>query len=1004
MVATRLKSVLHCSIKTNMTVHSTQLGTSDREQCRHYIAIDEAEELEMLKSVGVESLEALYQHIPDEFRFATPPELEEELDRDALREALKRLSERNPAQMSLIGDGLPDYAIHPIVDEVLKIRELSTAYTPYQPERSQGTLIAQWIYQCTMSALTGFEAINASLYDRSTAIFEACLTAFRVEKGKTKALIASGIYPGDKAVIETHFRGTDHQFAWIPYDRESGHLDLEYLRATLEREADSVAVVCFPQVNSLGYPEDVDAVTRLCESHRCRTVGIVDPMHLVENGLKPPSTWGQEGVDFVVGEAQHFAFNPCFGGPGLGLFGVRTDEKRKNFVRNTPGRYIGKAKDVSGRDCFVAVMSAREQHIRRDRATSNICSNQAFIALLAGAAILGYGETGLKQKLATARKNAENGKTLILQNPAYRLAYPGNAFLNELTFEYNGSVAELLESASQAGIQLGVDVSGRVEGDTRQLLKVSFHDKDIDWELLQRFLSVESRNTEEVTAISPNLIRSEKPGLPDLEFETLCSYYRKLGELNVSPDNGIYPLGSCTMKYNPEINEWAAALPGFQSIHPQATASAAQGCLEVLWEIQEWFRKITGLAGLTTQPVAGAQGELTGIKLFQAYHEDHDQSHRDIVFIPSTSHGTNFATTVMAGYSAGRRGRKDAGVVALKTDALGGIDLEDFEAKLAIYGERLVGIMITNPNTCGVFESNFRTIADRVHEVGGLVYMDGANMNAIAGWIDLAALGVDAVHNNIHKTWSIPHGGGGPGDGFVAVSERLLDYLPGYQIEKDGQQFKAVKPSKSIGSFHRHWGNFNHKIRCLTYLKALGKEGVPRMSAIAVLSARYLFSQLLEHFDEIPAGSAVTPRMHEFVLSFRQEFWKLAEEAGVAKTAVMPGFGKLFLDFGYHAPTVAFPEPYGVMIEPTESYSKTELDRFCEVAVKILEVIRNRPEVLKEAPYFTPIDRVDEVLANRSPVLSDSISALPIIHENRIAPLKLLRMNPGEIVNLIANR
>ena len=988
-----------------MTVNSKHLGASDREKCRHYIAISEDEETEMLKAVGVTSLKDLYQHIPSDFQFSEKPALDDELDHPALREALQQLSEKNRVGISLIGDGLPDYAIHPIVGEVLKIRELATAYTPYQPERSQGTLIAQWIYQCSMAALTGFEAINASLYDRSTAIFEACLTAFRVERGKSKVLIASGIYPGDKEVIETHFRGTEHQYGWIPYNPDTGTLDIEKLKAVIQSEGNSIAAVCFPQVNSLGLLEDVDAITRLCEAHNCRTIGIVDPMHLVEGGLKPPSDWGSEGADFVVGEAQHLALNPCFGGPGLGLFGVRMDEKRKNYVRNTPGRYVGKAKDQSGRDCFVAVMSAREQHIRKDRATSNICSNQAFIALLAGAAVLGYGESGLKQKLVIARENAANAAKLFAANQAYKLAFPNTPFLNEITLEYNGAIDDLLETASGAGIQLGVDVSGRVAGDTRNLLKVSFHDKPVDWVALARFLRVENDLEAAVpVGISDKYGRDGKPGLPDFDFGMLCEYYRKLGALNVSPDNGIYPLGSCTMKYNPEINEWAAGLPGFQEIHPQATVSATQGCLEVLWETQEWFRKITGLAGVTTQPVAGAQGELTGIKLFQAYHEDHGQSHRDIVFIPSTSHGTNFATTVMAGYAPGRRGMKDAGVVVLKTDALGGIDLDDFDEKLKTYGERLVGIMVTNPNTCGVFESNFRHIADRVHEAGALVYMDGANMNAIAGWINLGSLGVDAVHNNIHKTWSIPHGGGGPGDGFVAVSEKLVDYLPGYQIVKEGDKFRPVKPTKSIGSFHRHWGNFNHKIRCLTYLKALGKEGVPRMSGIAVLSARYLFAKLLGAYDELPLGSAKTPRMHEFVLSFTQELWKIAESAGVAKTAVMPGLGKLFLDFGYHAPTVAFPEPYGVMIEPTESYSKKELDRFCEVATTILDLIRKKPEVLKGAPFFTPIDRVDEVLANRNPELSDSIGELPVVHENRISPLELLNMDPGQIADRILHR
>ena len=551
-----------------------------------------------------------------------------------------------------------------------------------------------------------------------------------------------------------------------------------------------------------------------------------------------------------------------------------------------------------------------------------------------------------------------------------------------------------------------MDVSDRVDTD-ESLLKVSFHDRDIDWNCLEKFLSQKCNLKQTAPHSEAAMMPDERKrigsiGLASFSAESIGDYYRKLGELNVSPDDGIYPLGSCTMKYNPEVNEWAAGLAEFQHIHPQTLLSNAQGCLEVLYETQEWFKAITGLPGITTQPVAGAQGELVGIKLFQAYHESNGQSHRDIVLIPQTAHGTNFATAVMAGYAAGRQGKRDAGVVVLKTDALGGINMDDVEEKIATYGDRLVGIMITNPNTCGVFELNFRKIADKVHQAGGLVYMDGANMNAIAGWIDLNSLGVDAVHNNIHKTWSIPHGGGGPGDGFVAVSETLVVFLPGYQVVKgsDGQ-YETLRPEKSIGSFHRHWGNFNHKVRCLTYLKALGKEGVPRMSGTAVLCARYLFQRLLAHYDELPKGSRATPRMHEFVLSFKEEFWKLAEDAGIAKTAVMPGLGKLFLDFGYHAPTVAFPEPYGVMIEPTESYSKAELDRLIEVTISILELIRSKPTVLKDAPFFTPINRVDEVLANRNPQLSELILELPELHQNRRSPLDLLEKAPTEVMDLI---
>ena len=989
-------------------IERSRLTREDREKSRHYIAASDAEIAEMLDVVQLGSIAELYEHIPAAFKFEGELDIPEELNRDVLAAEMQALSEKNQVCLSLIGDGLPDYQIHPVVGEILKIRELSTAYTPYQPERSQGTLITQWIYQCGMSALTGFEAINASLYDRSTALFEACLTTFRTSRNKSRVLISEGIYPGDREVIETHFRGTDFVCEWIPLNPATGLLDLDALISAIDKNPDDLAAIGLPQVNSLGFVENVDAQIGICERNGISSIAIVDPMHIVKGGLKPPSEWGEWGADIVVGEAQHLAFNPCFGGPGLGIFGVRTDDRRRNLVRSTPGRYVGKAKDLAGRDCFVAVMSAREQHIRKDKATSNICSNQAFIATLAGGAILGYGEDGLAEKLDVAKRQARICAEIFLSFSSFTLFNAENAFLNEVTLVYGGSdLGGLLADAAQQGIHLGVNVSDRVDGDL-QLLKVSLHDREFDGGKLSGFLESKfERCSRSVTftAIPEHLLREGSTGITGFDRAKLVEYYQNLGRLNVSPDNSIYPLGSCTMKYNPEINEWAAALPGFQNVHPQAGVGSVQGCLEVLWETQEYFKAITGLPGVTTQPLAGAQGELVGIKLFQAYHDANGQSHRDVVFIPQTSHGTNFATAVVAGYSPGRRGMRDAGVVVLKTDALGGINMEDFEEKLQVFRDRLVGIMITNPNTCGVFESNFRNIADKVHDAGGMVYMDGANMNAIAGWIDLSKLGVDAVHNNIHKTWSIPHGGGGPGDGFVAVSDALVEFLPGYQIRKtESGKFEPFKPSRSIGSFHRHWGNFNHKIRCMTYLKALGKQGVPRMSGVAVLSARYLFKRLLAHYDELPKASAATPRMHEFVMSFKEEFWTLAEKAGVAKTAVMPGLGKLFLDFGYHAPTVAFPEPFGVMIEPTECYSKAELDRFVDVSIAILELIRRKPEVLKDAPYFTPIDRVDEVQANRNPQLSEALEVLPVLHPNRKEPMELLEKKPHELLQAILSR
>ena len=317
-------------------------------------------------------------------------------------------------------------------------------------------------------------------------------------------------------------------------------------------------------------------------------------------------------------------------------------------------------------------------------------------------------------------------------------------------------------------------------------------------------------------------------------------------------------------------------------------------------------------------------------------------------------------------------------------------------------GHRVAGVMVTNPNTAGIFESQFKEMSELIHAVGGLVYMDGANMNAIAGIIDLDKLGVDAVHNNLHKTWTIPHGGGGPGDAIVAVSHRLMDFLPGIQVVKKNNQFEMEKPSKSVGSFHRHYGNFAHKIRAYTYIKALGADGVRKMSQVAVLSARYLQVKLQTKYPLLPLGASETPRMHEFILTFSPETFKKIETAGVPKTNAVARIGKLFLDFGFHAPTVAFPEQFGLMLEPTETYGKKELDQFADVVTTILNLVNEHPEVLKTVPHFTPIDRVDELAANKNPFLSEAITKnLPDIIKDRVEAETLRKSSPEDLCAMI---
>lgn len=978
--------------------------TLPRELKRHYVSASDADIAAMLAELGMTRVPELYREIPEAVRFESAPELPEELSYQALQARMAALAEKNQILSSFLGDALPAYKVPAIVAEVADIRNLTTAYTPYQPERSQGTLMTHWIYQCVISQLTGFEAINSSLYDRATAIFEAACAAVRLSRKANKVLISEALFPGDLEVLHTLAEETEVEFVSVGLAPITGRIDPEQFARVVESLGNELAAIIFPQVNCLGLLEDVDALTDLAHRAGVRAIAVIDPILLATGGLKPPSEFGEQGADMIVGEAQHLAIGPNFGGPGLGLFGVRHNAKVRNDIRQTPGRYVGKAKDFAGRDCLVMVLSTREQHIRKEKATSNICSNQAFLATLAGAAVLSRGEQGMQAAVTTARKKALEAAQKLSEIPAVQLAFPGAHFFNEIVVDLPEPIAQAIQAGRDYGLHIGVDVSERVPGG-RNLLKISFSDLDCDIEALANFFR--SRNyagdiaPAEIPAIPETLLRAAPVGLPDFSEDEITAYYRKLGELNVSPDDGCYPLGSCTMKYNPYINDWAANLEGFTDIHPQAPAEDAQGCLELLFEIQEWFKKITGLAGVTTQPVAGAQGELVGLKMFQAYHRDRGEAQRDVILIPSSAHGTNFATAAMAGYREGTTAGQKSGIVLLKPGSDGLVDMADFEAKLAEFGPRIAGIMITNPNTCGLFETRFQEIAEKVHQAGGLVYMDGANMNAIAGWLDLGTMGVDAVHNNLHKTWTIPHGGGGPGDAIVAVSERLLPYLPGHQIEKTTEGFRPVCPQRSIGSFHRHWGNFAHKVRAYTYLLRLGKEGVPRMTALATLSARYCFEKLRQVYPSLPAGAENAPRMHEFILTLTEAQFDAIEATGVPKALAITRIGKLFLDFGFHAPTVAWPETFGLMIEPTESYSKAELDRFCEAVAAIKQMITEHPEVLTVVPLFTPVDRIDDVTANRNLILSEPLTTLPETHPNRCAPSEIASLPIEELYQRI---
>ncbi len=436
-------------------------------------------------------------------------------------------------------------------------------------------------------------------------------------------------------------------------------------------------------------------------------------------------------------------------------------------------------------------------------------------------------------------------------------------------------------------------------------------------------------------------VRKQPARLPEVAENEVVRHFVRLSQMNYNIDVGFYPLGSCTMKYNPKINEDTAALPGYFASHPHQPTSSVQGCLEVVWEIERILCEVTGLAAVTAQPAAGSHGEFAGIILMRKYH-DKNKSDRNIVLIPDSAHGTNPSSVAIAGFKT----------LEIKSNDQGTIDLEDFYAKLT---DNVAGLMVTNPNTLGFFEKDIAEIANALHKKDALLYMDGANLNALLGFVKPGSLGVDILHINLHKTFSTPHGGGGPGAGPVAVSDKLVEFLPVPRIIKSGDTFHFSHDyPDSIGKIHGFFGNFGILVRALTYMTMLGKRGMRRVSESAILNANYLLSLIGDHYEH-PYGS---PIMHELVLSVSKQ-----KEKGIRTLDI----AKRLLDFGFHAPTTYFPliVKEALMIEPTETETKETLEAFAETLIQIAGEVENNPDILKSAPHVTPVSRLDEVKASR---------------------------------------
>ena len=904
---------------------------------------------DMLAVVGAPSLDALIDDaLPARIRLTEPLDLPPpETEADYL-ERLRRLAARNARFRSFIGLGYYD-CITPsvILRNVLESPGWYTPYTPYQAEVSQGRLEGLLNFQTMVEDLTGMEVANASLLDEATAAAEAMTMLHRIRaRGPGRAdrfVVSERCFPQTLAVVRGRAEPLGLQVvvgdpAALPIDEATFGVLLQY------PDADGAIV---------------DPGPAIARAHAAGALAAVATDLLALTLLVPP---GERGADVVVGSAQRFGVPLGYGGPHPAFFATR-----ETHVRHMPGRLIGVSVDAAGRPALRMALQTREQHIRRERATSNICTAQALLANIAGFYAVYHGPRGLT---AIAERVHELTRLLARGLAALGFAPRHASFFDTLRIDAGSAGAR--DAIRQAAEAEGLNFRYAGDRDVGIALDETAGRQDVD-RILRVFAAAggASRSLpadgEAPGADWPPGVRRTSAFLEHPVFRRhqselqMMRYLKRLECKDIGLDRSMIPLGSCTMKLNAATEMRPVTWPGFSGLHPFAPPAQAAGYHAVFAELEAALRAITGLAAVSLQPNSGAQGELAGLLVIRAYHRARGEGHRDIVLIPASAHGTNPASAAMAGMR----------VVIVKCDGQGNVDLDDLRAKAAAHAGRLNALMITYPSTHGVFEERVQEICRVVHGSGGQVYMDGANMNAQVGLTSPAAIGADVCHLNLHKTFAIPHGGGGPGMGPIAVAGHLAPYLPGHPVVPvgGGQAIPAVSAAP--------WGSASIVLISHAYIRLLGRGGVTAASRVAILNANYVKSLLEPHFEVLYAN-ANGRVAHELIFDLRP----FRAAAGITEQDV----AKRLMDYGFHAPTVSFPVAGTLMVEPTESEPRDELDRFCQALINI------RREI--QAVIDGAADRSDNVLKN-APHTAEEIARAdwehPYSREAAAYPLPFVR-------------
>ncbi len=946
----------------------TELGT-EQEFIQRHIGPSAEEQQAMLATLGYDSLDALIAAVvPASIRSTTTLDLGVSRSEAQALSELCQIAAKNTVYKSLIGQGYYNcYTPSVILRNLLENPAWYTAYTPYQPEISQGRLEALLNFQTMVTDLTGMDLANASLLDEATAAAEAMSLSKRMAKSKGAVFFVDrDCLPQSIAVLQT--RAAPVGIKVVVGDPETELARHDYFGVLLQ----------YPGAS--GEVRDYAAVIEAAHARKALATMAADILALLL--LKSPA---QFGADVAIGSTQRFGVPLGFGGPHAAYMATR-----EAFKRGLPGRLVGVSVDAHGNPAYRLALQTREQHIRREKATSNICTAQVLLAVIAGMYAVYHGPRGLRRIAQRVRK-----MTAVLAAGLEHLGYgPGNAtFFDTLTIESGDRTAAIHAAARRQRINLrqidaqhvGIALDETVDVEDVQTLWRIF---DAD----QR-LDVAQMEAQSADGLPAQLLRDDEvlthPVFNSYHSETaMMRYLRRLADQDIALDRAMIPLGSCTMKLNAATEMLPISWPEFSAVHPFVPSDQARGYAQMIAELEQMLCACTGYDAISLQPNAGSQGEYAGLLAISAYHASRGEGHRKVCLIPGSAHGTNPASAQMCGMR----------VVVVNTDDLGNVDLDDLRAKAERHSRDLAAIMVTYPSTHGVFEQQITQVCQIIHDHGGQVYLDGANLNAMVGLCEPGSFGADVSHLNLHKTFCIPHGGGGPGVGPIGVGKHLAPFLPGHATSGPDA---AVGPVSAAA-----WGSAGILPISWTYIKLMGRDGLKQATEVAILNANYVAKRLAAHYPVLYTGASGLVA-HECIVDLRG----LKESAGISVEDV----AKRLVDFGFHAPTMSWPVAGTFMIEPTESESRLELDRFCDAMICIRQEIAavqagelaQQDNPLKNAPhtaasvcaddwqhtysrataayplaslraekYWPPVGRIDNVYGDRNlqcscPALSD---------------------------------